>query len=428
MKLEPNFFNCINEWGANDAVVNTFGSALAVKQIGDRVLEISKDGELLGKVIEVRDNPGTFEIECGIGNITKAIGQVLKKCGGKIVEGNSGDNSNIEKNEEKVNEPKIDEKDKENKGNSKNGDTTESNIEAQPKVASKVNEAPSATLPSKPESTKAKPKIDSPKKAEKSVPTVTTRSSASDEFVIEEAERNQAWFRGGLSGPSGSGKTMSALRIAKGLCGPEGKWSDIVLIDTESHSGSLYANHTIKNKDGSTSKIGKYRIINLDAPYSPERYMRAIRAASTAGAKVIVIDSLSHGWVSEGGMLDIQAKAAAKSGNSYTAWKDVTPLHARLVDTMLSIPAHLIVTVRSKTEYVLEQNDRGKMQPKEVGMAPIFRDGLKYEFTTFLELSNRDNIASVGKDRTGIWGSNDYFTPDESTGEKILAWLQNSNE
>jgi hypothetical protein len=436
MKLEPNFFNCINEWGANDAVVNTFGSALTVKQIGDRVLEISKDGELLSKVIEVRDNPGTFEIECGIGNISKAIGQVLKKCGGKIVDNSenggkeeingkpkSNENGNGKEqnksNEEKVNKIKVDEIDKENnreeKGNNVNGENGE--IQSKPKV--EVNKTPSTTSSSKAEPTKIVPKIESPKKVDKSVPTTTTRSSVSDEFLIEEAERNQAFIRVGMSGPSGSGKTMGSLLVGKGLCGEDGKWKDIVIIDTEHGSGSLYTG----SKVGDIT-IGKYRTLRLDPPYSPDRYIKAMNAALKSGAKVIILDSFSHVWSGEGGCLEIHDKVTQRIGNSYTAWREVTPEHTKLIEKILSCDAHVIVCVRAKTSYVLQTNEKGKQAPKEVGLEPIAREGLKYECTTFLELSNSDNSAVAGKDRTHLFGKNFFFTPGIETGEKMLNWLK----
>jgi hypothetical protein len=418
--MEPNFFNCINEWGANDAVVGTFGSALTVKQIGDRVLEISKDGELLGKVIEVRDNPGTFEIECEIGNITKAIGQVLKKCGGKIVEESRNDDK---RETEPIDKRSITGEIK--SGNSEDIKTrNEKNIETeskdeQTKTPDKVNEAPPETSPSKTESTKPKPKVELPKKAEKSVPVVTTRSSASDEFVIEEAERNQAFIRVGMSGPSGSGKTMGSLLVGKGLCGEDGKWKDIVIIDTEHGSGSLYTG----SKVGDIT-IGKYRTLRLDPPYSPERYIKAMNAALKSGAKVIILDSFSHVWSGEGGCLEIHDKVTQRLGNSYTAWREVTPEHTKLIEKILSCDAHVIVCVRAKTSYVLQTNEKGKQAPKEVGLEPIAREGLKYECTTFLELSNSDNSAVAGKDRTHLFGKNYFFTPGIETGEKMLNWLK----
>lgn len=428
--MEPNFFNCINEWGANDTVVSTFGSALTVTQIGDRVLEISKDGELLGKVIEVRDNPGTFEIECGIANITKAIGKTLIKCGGKIVDnsenggeekGNGITKSNEkgngkeqeQSNEEKINESKVDEKCKEN-------NTENSTIEStQPKVADEVNEAPSNTLPSKPEPTKTVSKAGLPKKVEKSAPTVTTRSSTSDEFSFEEAKREMAYIRMLFSGPAGSGKTASALLVAYGLTGD---WSKVGILDTENQSGSLYVNSRIGN-----TKIGKYKILTLNAPYTPERYIRAIDAAKNAGIEALIIDSITHAWASSGGLLDMQSKEAARTGNSYTAWKDVTPLHYKLVEKFLSVPMHCLLTVRSKTEYILEQNKNGKMAPKKVGMAAIFRDGIEYEVSTVFEMSVADHTAFVSKDRTAIFSDTPYFLPEPDTGKKILDWLHESN-
>lgn len=125
-------------------------------------------------------------------------------------------------------------------------------------------------------------------------------------------------------------------------------------------------------------RIGSYNTINLGSPFTPRNYMEAIDAAEEGGIEYLIIDSLSHAWSGEGGMLDMQGRAAQKSGNSYTAWREVTPEHNRLVAKILQCDMHVCLTLRSKTEYVLEEDARGKKTPKKVGMAPVFRDGIEY--------------------------------------------------
>jgi len=231
-------------------------------------------------------------------------------------------------------------------------------------------------------------------------------------MLIRKAERKKAKLRLGISAPSGGGKTYSSLLIAYGITGD---WEKVGLIDTENGSGDLYAH------------LGEYMVLTLEAPYTPERYIQAIKAFEDAGAEVIIIDSLSHAWAGEGGALDIQSAAAAKSGNSYTAWREVTPKHNALVNTILQSKCHIIATMRSKTEYVLEKDEKtGKAVPRKIGMAPIQRDGMEYEFTIFMDVAI-NHTASTSKDRTGLFDGQ-YFTPGVETGKKLLEWLETGAE
>lgn len=219
------------------------------------------------------------------------------------------------------------------------------------------------------------------------------------------AERKKAKLRLGIVGPAGSGKTYSSLLVAKGLGGK------VAVIDTENGSGDLYAH------------LMEYDVCTLDAPYTVDKYVKAIEEAERGGYDTIIIDSLSHAWAGEGGLLDQQGKIAdAGRGNSYTAWRQITPMHNRFVEAMLTSKCHVIATMRSKTEYVLETNDRGKQEPKKVGMAPVQREGMDYEFTTVLELATNHN-ATVSKDRTSLFDGQ-IFKPSEKTGEALLAWLE----
>lgn len=193
-------------------------------------------------------------------------------------------------------------------------------------------------------------------------------------------------------------------------------WEKICLIDTENESGSLYV-----GKQVSGTTVGEYLTINLDAPFSAARYLEAIDLAEQAGVEYLVIDSLSHAWTGEGGLLDVQGNVAKRSGNSYTAWREVTPLHNKLVDKILQCPMHVAVTLRSKTEYVVEDNGNGKKTPRKIGMAPVFRDGVEYEFTIFFEL-DQSHAAAATKDRTGLFDGQ-YFLIAPETGSRIHEWL-----
>ncbi|MFA6064004.1 MAG: ATP-binding protein [Gallionella sp.] len=221
---------------------------------------------------------------------------------------------------------------------------------------------------------------------------------------FRKAERKKAKLRCGISGPSGSGKTFSALLLAFGLGGK------IAMIDTENGSGDLYAD------------LGEYDVLPIKSPFTTDKYIEGIKAAEKAGYSTIIIDSLSHAWSGEGGLLDQQGKIADSGrGNSYTAWRTITPKHNALVEAMLQSSCHIVATVRSKTEYVIEKNDKGKDVPRKVGMAPIQREGMEYEFTVFFDLSI-EHVASTSKDRTSLFDGQ-YFKPSRESGEKLLAWL-----
>jgi hypothetical protein len=228
--------------------------------------------------------------------------------------------------------------------------------------------------------------------------------------LFQKAERRKAKLRLAIDGPSGSGKTYSALLIAKGIA--RGDLAKVAVIDTERGSASLY------------SDVGAYSVLDFEPPYSPERYMKAIAAAEAEGFEVIVIDSLTHAWSGEGGLLDyVDRVAKAKtSGNSFAAWKEGTPLQARLTDAILKSPCHVIVTLRTKTEWVIEENEKGKKQPRKIGLAPDQRKDLEYDYTLVLDLS-REHIATASKDRTGIFDDR-YEVPTPAMGAELLAWLE----
>lgn len=230
--------------------------------------------------------------------------------------------------------------------------------------------------------------------------------------MFRRAERSKAKLRLGLSGVSGSGKTYSALMVASGIV----PWEKIALIDTENGSGDLYAH------------LGPYSVCRVLAPFTIEKYLAAIKEAEKAGFELIIIDSLSHAWSGEGGLLDQQAVAAnsAKNkGNSYTAWREITPLHNKLVETLLQSPCHIIATTRSKQAYEqVEENGRKKVV--KLGLAPIQREGMEYEMTVFLDIS-LEHVASSSKDRTGIFDSKSVIlSPD--VGRQLKEWLETGSD
>jgi hypothetical protein len=228
------------------------------------------------------------------------------------------------------------------------------------------------------------------------------------------ATKTQAKLRLALDGPSGSGKTYTALVAATAIA----NGGKIAVIDTERGSASLYSDKF------------DFDVATLDQ-FSPKNYTDLIRAAENAGYAVIVIDSLSHAWEGEGGALDMvdQATARSQSKNSYFAWREVTPLHRNLVDAMLQSKCHIIATMRSKTEYVIEEierNGRKTQVPRKIGMAPIQRSGMEYEFSIVGDLDLDHNLV-ISKTRAEFIDGAVVKKPDEKFFKKILDWL-NSGE
>ena len=228
--------------------------------------------------------------------------------------------------------------------------------------------------------------------------------------VFQKAERRKAKLKLALCGPSGSGKTYSALRIATGMGGK------IAVIDTENDSGQLYSNDF------------NYDIVSIAPPFSVDKYISAIKAAEAEGYNVLIIDSLSHAWNKQGGILDEVDKRAGSSANKFTSgWREATPMHDKFIDTILQSPLHIIVTMRAKTAYEVEKDEKGRSVPVKKGMEPIQRAGLEYEFTVVLDMDNYRHMATAGKDRTKLFDGQ-VFIPDETTGQALVKWLESGTD
>lgn len=245
---------------------------------------------------------------------------------------------------------------------------------------------------------------------------------------FKKAKRSLARLKIAIGGPSGSGKTMSSLLLAYGLIKAEHpNWSDaecwdkICIVDTENASGSLYVGKNV----GSTT-IGEYNAIDLRPPFEANKYIDAIKLAEDHNMSVVIIDSLSHAWSGEGGALDKQGKIAARTGNSYTAWRDIKPEQSRLLDAMLQSKCHVITDIRAKTDYVQTKDDRGKTVVKNVGLGLVYQDSIEYEFTVCFML-DADHVANATKDRTSLF-DNKYFTITPETGAELYRWLTNGAE
>ena len=226
--------------------------------------------------------------------------------------------------------------------------------------------------------------------------------------LFKKAERKKAKLRLGLTGPSGSGKTFSALLLARQL----GK--KIAVMDSENGSASLYTH------------LCDFDVLELQAPYTPERFIEGIKAAESAGYDILIIDSITHEWSGPGGCLEINEKLAQAKykGNTWSAWNETTPRHRRLLDTIISSSMHIITTLRSKTETV---QGEGKKVFK-LGMKSEQRDGFEYELSVVLDITHGEHAAIASKDRTGLFTGKDPEPITDATGKALLNWLNSGAE
>lgn len=228
------------------------------------------------------------------------------------------------------------------------------------------------------------------------------------------ATKKAAKLRLALTGPSSSGKTYSMLRVATGIVKAIG--GKIAVLDTERKSASLYAD------------MFDFLVCDIDPPYTCEKYIAALKEAESIGATVTCPDSLSHAWAGEGGLLEKVDSAQQKGGNKFTAWGPATKQQNALINALLATEAHLICTLRSKQEYALEVGADGKQKVKKVGLGPVQRDGVEYEFSTvlYLDMDNMASVGSAGKDRTGLFKGQEPHVLTEDDGRAIVAWINST--
>jgi hypothetical protein len=225
-------------------------------------------------------------------------------------------------------------------------------------------------------------------------------------FTFAPASKSARKARIALAGPTGSGKTYTGLVLATTLA------DRVALIDTERGSASLYS-----GKNGFS-----FDVLEMNT-YDPRDLVGALGAAGAAGYGAVVIDSLSHFWEGTGGMLEQVDHASKRAGgNSFGGWKEARPMERAMIDALLAFPGHVIVTMRTKTEYVVEEDSRGKKVPRKIGLKPVQRDGIEYEFDIVADL-DIENTCVITKTRCSELAGEVLRRPDELLGKRILAWL-----
>jgi len=218
------------------------------------------------------------------------------------------------------------------------------------------------------------------------------------------ALKYDAKLRFAVCGPAGSGKTYTLLQLATELGGP------VALIDTERGSASKYAD------------LFEFDVLELDS-FDPLSLIEIIEKAAKAGYRVLCIDSLSHFWTGKNGELDKVDRAAQGMPSSFAAWKTVTPIHNALIDKIVSAPLHILTSMRAKTEWVLDRDDQtGKSTPRKVGLAPVMRDGIEYEFDVYGEM-DPDNTLRITKSRCPKLTGSSFRKPGEELANVLKQWL-----
>jgi hypothetical protein len=221
--------------------------------------------------------------------------------------------------------------------------------------------------------------------------------------MFKKATKKQAKLRLAIAGASGSGKTYTALTIGKYI------GQRMAVVDTERGSASKYA-----------GDVAEFETLGLDH-FAVPKYLQAIKAAADEGFDVLVIDSLSHAWAGKGGILE----EADKRGGKFGAWRELTPMQQSLVDAILAYPGHVICTMRSKMAYEVSTDEsRGRKETKveKIGLAPVQRDDMSYEFDVMFDMDEKNN-ARVTKSRCPALSGQVISKPGKDVADALMAWL-----
>jgi hypothetical protein len=221
---------------------------------------------------------------------------------------------------------------------------------------------------------------------------------------LKTATRRKTKLRLSIAAPTGFGKTYSALLLAYGMTQD---WEKVAVIDTENGSADLYAH------------LGPYQTITLEPPFSPARYIEAIKICEQAGIEVLILDSITHVWHGQGGILEYKDSL----GGRYQDWAKATPLYQQWLNAILHSSCHVICTMRKKQAYsMVTENNRTKVE--KAGLEDQIREGFDYEMTIAFDIINDSNMVKVSKDRTQLFTGKPEFKITPNTGEMIRDWCE----
>ena len=236
--------------------------------------------------------------------------------------------------------------------------------------------------------------------------------------MFKRATKEKLKLRLGLCGPSGAGKSYTALRIGMELA--KATNTKVAVIDSERGSASLYTGEV---QDGNTFEFDTVDLSSMRGMYRPGNYIAAIEEAAKLGYGVIIIDSLSHAWAGEGGVLQLVEDKQKGIKNKWSAWREGGDIQNKLVDTLLGVDAHVIATLRTKMEHIQDGN-----RIKKVGMKSIQRDGIEYEFTVVCDIEQDTHICSVSKTRCASIDKMVYRPAGAELAQTLLKWLNSGAE
>lgn len=242
---------------------------------------------------------------------------------------------------------------------------------------------------------------------------------------FQKASRSQVFLKLAITGPTGSGKTFSALCLAAGLL-DEGQ--RIAFSDTENESASLYSDLTEKQcrdmkipANEITDVMATSRLFDaapIAPPYAPEDFLSHVQMAVANGYGALVMDSASHFWK---GILAFKDQLDGHGGtNKFTNWKVADGKFDPVIEAVLQSKIHVIFCMRSKMAFEVDESSR---KVKKLGLAPIMRENLEYEFTTVFDVG-MDHSAMASKDRSGMFPTDRVFTITKDTGREFRDWLK----
>ncbi|WP_375179875.1 AAA family ATPase [Enterococcus rotai] len=239
---------------------------------------------------------------------------------------------------------------------------------------------------------------------------------------VKKAKREKLKVPIMLTGASGSGKTVSALLIAKGIIekmfpdlSDDEQWEKIGVIDTEHKRSLLYAEATVADV-----YIGEFLHLDFEPPYTVDNYIKAFNMMKDSGVEVVIVDSLTHAWSGEGGILEqVENLQRGNSKNQMLAWNKVKPIEKQFLKLVTGNSVYVIGTARSKQAYDMEKNDAGKNQIVKMGLKPDQKDSLEYEFAISMRI-DQDHTAEATKDNSNMFGQ--PFKINKGVGHKIFDW------
>jgi hypothetical protein len=233
-------------------------------------------------------------------------------------------------------------------------------------------------------------------------------------MAIKKATRERVRLSALLEGLSGSGKTLTAFIIANAIVKKYG--GRIGVIDSQGGQSLAYADAPLPNGD-----TNEFDIIEL-ADGHPNGYVAAINEfEATKDHRVIIVDSLTHAWTGKNGLLELKDKAEGKGPQP---WAQVTPIMNRLIDKIITCQAHLVATVRVKSETIWEKNAEGKTEGHKVGLKAVQKEGLEYEFQVYGSLDEANTLRVHNARGIQALHGAVLHKPDGDLTRPILEWLE----